>query len=65
MSIDRTVVVDSLQQMCDLMCGRPEEHEYCLRCGRKLKKPDARALGYGAACYKKLLSLNVDKKRLF
>ena len=31
-----------------------QEHEYCLRCGRKLKNPIARQKGYGAVCEKKL-----------
>lgn len=32
-----------------------KDHEYCLRCGRKLKKPEARELGYGKTCYRKLM----------
>lgn len=39
-----------------------KEHENCLRCGRKLKNPDARKLGYGAVCFKKMRS---NGKRLF
>lgn len=31
-----------------------KEHEYCLRCGRKLKNPTARELGYGAVCERKM-----------
>lgn len=31
-----------------------KEHEYCLRCGRKLKKQGARLLGYGSICYEKI-----------
>ena len=30
-----------------------KDHEFCLRCGRKLKNSLARELGYGAVCYKK------------
>lgn len=57
MKSDRIVVVDTLEQMCDLMCGKPEdEHEYCLRCGRRLKSQEARMLGYGTVCYKKMQS---------
>lgn len=57
MKLKRTVVVNNLEQMCDLMCGKPEdEHEYCLRCGRKLKSPEARMLGYGTVCFKKMQS---------
>ena len=33
-----------------------KEYEFCKRCGRKLKKPEARQLGYGAVCYKKMQS---------
>lgn len=31
-----------------------KEHEFCLRCGRKLKNQSARLLGYGAVCYRKI-----------
>lgn len=31
-----------------------KEHEYCLRCGRKLKNPEARIKGYGITCEQKL-----------
>lgn len=27
-----------------------KEYEYCLRCGRKLKNPYARSIGYGIVC---------------
>ena len=30
------------------------EHEYCMRCGRKLKNPIARNIGYGQVCLRKL-----------
>ena len=39
-----------------------KEHEFCKRCGRKLRNPDARKLGYGAVCFKKMQS---SGKRLF
>ena len=29
------------------------DHEFCLRCGRKLKNALARERGYGVICYKK------------
>lgn len=29
------------------------EHEFCLRCGRRLKNVQARVRGYGEICYKK------------
>lgn len=31
-----------------------EDHEFCKRCGRKLKSVQARQRGYGAVCEKKL-----------
>ena len=35
-----------------------EEIDYprCLRCGRKLVSPEARARGYGDICYQKIIS---------
>lgn len=39
-----------------------KEYDYCLRCGRKLKNPNARKLGYGSVCFKKM---QVGTKRLF
>lgn len=30
------------------------DHEFCLRCGRKLKNPNARAIGYGSVCLRKI-----------
>lgn len=65
MKVNRTQVVDTLDQMCEFMCGTPEEHEYCLRCGRKLKTPDARERGYGLICYKKVIIQKESIKRLF
>lgn len=38
-----------------------KEHEYCLRCGRKLKNPVARELGYGKVCEKKLRTDNISR----
>lgn len=37
-----------------------KEHEFCLRCGRKLKNPVAREKGYGTVCEKKM---RVEKSR--
>lgn len=31
-----------------------KDHEFCIRCGRKLKNPQARAKGYGLICEKKM-----------
>lgn len=66
MKVKRTVAVDTLEQMCDLMCNNtePEEHEYCKRCGRRLKSLESRMLGYGNTCYKRL-SFYSMRKRLF
>lgn len=40
-----------------------KEYEFCLRCGRKLKNPEARYIGYGSICLKK--AKNGGKSRLF
>lgn len=40
-----------------------KEHEYCLRCGRKLKNPTAREKGYGIVCEKKMKV--AESKKLF
>ena len=40
-----------------------KEHEYCMRCGRRLKNIDARIKGYGIVCEKKIQ--NDNKRRLF
>ena len=40
-----------------------KDHEFCLRCGRKLKNPIAREKGYGLICEKKM---KIDSsKKLF
>lgn len=40
-----------------------KEYEFCLRCGRKLKNPEARAKGYGVVCeHKRLVEC---ERRLF
>ena len=41
-----------------------KEFEYCLRCHRKLRKPEARLIGYGKICYEKMKS-DKPKKALF
>lgn len=38
-----------------------KDHEYCLRCGRKLKNQKARESGYGAVCIKKMKVDNTRK----
>lgn len=38
-----------------------KEHEFCLRCGRKLKNPIARQKGYGMVCEKKIKIANTRK----
>ena len=40
-----------------------KDHEFCLRCGRKLKNQQARERGYGNICFKKLKQ--VEQNRLF
>lgn len=40
-----------------------DEYEKCLRCGRKLKTPFARTIGYGKVCWEKYNS--EDSKDLF
>ena len=32
-----------------------DDHEFCLRCGRRLKNPVARERGYGNVCYLKMV----------
>ena len=39
-----------------------KEHNYCLRCGRKLKNIENRILGYGPVCYEKIRQEHVSKK---
>ena len=38
-------------------------YTHCLRCGRKLKTNEAKKIGYGPVCYKKIQ--NVRKIPLF
>lgn len=40
-----------------------KEYQFCLRCGRKLKSPEARLKGYGIVCEQKLKQ--EKKVRLF
>lgn len=43
-----------------------KEHEYCLRCGRRLKNVDARISGYGPVCAQKMKTEEIRKfKKLF
>lgn len=41
-----------------------QEYKYCLRCGRQLKNPEAKKLGYGKICYTKIQNKG-RKKPLF
>lgn len=38
-----------------------KDHDYCLRCGRRLKNPEARERGYGTVCFKKLQIQMINK----
>lgn len=40
-----------------------KEYTHCLRCGRKLKNEQAKKIGYGIVCYKKIQTNK--KTRLF
>ena len=63
----KTVIINSLEDMCSLMCDNTlpnqKEYQYCLRCGRRLKDPKSRMIGYGVICLKK--AKNPVKSRLF
>jgi len=45
------------------MSNTIKEYTYCLRCGRKLKNEEAKKIGYGVVCYKKIQTSK--KIRLF
>ena len=47
--------------MTTLSVVNEPEHKRCLRCGRKLKNPEYRVLGYGPVCYEKLKTPNIKK----
>ena len=38
-----------------------KEYDHCLRCGRKLKNPEARKIGYGSTCLKKMQTTTTKK----
>ena len=40
------------------------EYQYCIRCGRKLKTPEAKELGMGKVCAKKYKE-DKEKNKLF
>ena len=44
-----------------------EAEERCIKCGRRLKTPQSKVLGYGPLCYKKLMMERSKEKsrRLF
>lgn len=42
-----------------------KEYTHCLRCGRKLKNKEARILGYGTVCLKKVQAETNKKIPLF
>ena len=36
-------------------------HTHCLRCGRRLKNPESKLLGYGVVCYEKIKTARCNK----
>ena len=51
--------------MENLIYGKTyKDHEFCLRCGRRLKNLRARELGYGQICYRKM-SASFGREPLF
>ena len=44
-----------------------ESEERCIKCGRRLKTPQSKVLGYGQLCYKRLMQERSKEKsrRLF
>ena len=52
-----------MEKKSDGQSSEKRDYEFCLRCGRKLKNPIARARGYGIICEKKLRK--ADTKKLF
>lgn len=49
-------IVSGDRKGIEIVLGTVEkkDHEYCLRCGRRLRNPVARMKGYGAICEKKM-----------
>ena len=41
-----------------------KQYRYCLRCGRVLKKEEAKRIGYGKVCYEKMKQ-ETTKRSLF
>ena len=52
------------KEKIDGQSSEKKDHEFCLRCGRKLKNPQARERGYGMICYGKLSREDLHR-RLF
>lgn len=48
----------------DIKIARPL-HEKCIRCGRKLKTPASKELGFGKTCWEKWNSEGAKTKPLF
>ena len=42
-----------------------KEHEFCLRCGRKLRNPKTRLIGLGPVCERKSLQEYEQSRKLF
>lgn len=58
MKVPREVQINSLEDMCSLMCDNclpdPEPiYSHCIRCGKPLFSAESRAKGYGKTCEKK------------
>ena len=53
-----TIKVNSIEDMCSLMCDNTipkQKYKYCLRCGKPLKSDESKRVGYGPLCYSKML----------
>lgn len=51
------------EKNCSKNTNMEKEYKYCLRCGRKLKTPEARTRGMGKICAEK--SKHDTRRRLF
>ena len=66
MKLQREMQINNLNDLCVLMCGKPEVDEiysYCLRCGKPLRSEESKLKGYGKTCERKAKC--EDKLKLF